>query len=253
MKILTFDHYQRLESYLPVDLLSWCGFLIGFVVVLVFILFRYFLLAGGAYMLYWKRRTLLHDKGLSKNQVKDEIKWSLVSSFIFALSGIVLGILWQLGLTKIYLKFDEYGWWYLIVSFFIYTLVHEVYFYFTHVLMHMPSFYKKIHAVHHASVKTTPWASFSFHPWEAIVHATFLPIMVLWIPIHPLTLICYLTFMTITAISNHLGAEIISKLWIKSFFISGEHHLFHHKKMKKNFGLYYTFMDRIMGTEGKYE
>lgn len=251
MKSLTIDHYQNLDSYLPVDLLSFSGFILGFMTVLLFILFRYFLLVGGAYWLYWKKRTLLHDKELPENQVRDEIKWSLVSSLIFALSGIGIGILWQLGWTKIYLKFDEYGLWYLPLSFVIYTLVHEVYFYFTHVLMHLPALYKKVHAVHHASVKTTPWASFSFHPWEAIVHAVFLPIMVTWVPIHPLTIICYLTFMTISAISNHLGAEIISKRWIRSFLISGEHHSFHHKKLKKNFGLYYTFMDRLMGTEGK--
>ncbi len=255
LESLTLEHYEKIDSYIPVNLLSFTGFIIAFAVVLSFILVRYFLMVGGAYSVYWKNKPfslpgfILHDKSLPTEQIKNEIKWSLVSSFIFAFSGVFLGLLWQAGFTQFYVKFDQYGLWYLPLSFFLYTLVHEFYFYFTHVWMHKPSIYSKVHAVHHASVKISPWASFSFHPLEAIVHAAFLPVMVLWLPIHPLVVICYLTFMTITAISNHLGVEVIPFEWARKLFISGEHHSKHHRKMKINYGLYYTFIDRIMGTE----
>ena len=252
MSSLTLSHYEKLDSYIPVDLLTFKGFLISFFVVLFFILVRYFVLVGGAYKLLWGQTTfgkVLHDCNLPKGQISLEIKWSLVSSFIFAISGVVLGVLWQLNLSRLYLPFDQYSIWYLPISFIIYTLFHEIYFYLTHVWMHRSSVYKKVHYVHHLSVKTSPFASFSFHPYEAIVHAVFLPMMILIVPVHPVVIIFYLTFMTITAISNHLGKELISFTFIKKHFISGEHHSLHHQKMKYNYGLYYTFMDKIMGTE----
>ncbi|MCO4756077.1 MAG: sterol desaturase family protein [Bacteriovoracaceae bacterium] len=161
----------------------------------------------------------------------------------------MIGILWQLGLSKIYLNFNMLSIYYLPLSFLIYALAHEFYFYFTHVWMHRPRVYRNVHAVHHQSIKTTPFASFSFHPLEALVHAAFLPIMVMLIPIHPVVIIGYLIFMTVTAISNHLGVEVITSSHIKKHFISGEHHAKHHRLMKYNFGLYFTFMDRLMGTE----
>lgn len=255
MKSFSLEHYEKLESYIPVDLLSTSGFLLAFLVICFFIVFRYFLLVGAAYFIYWRKipfslpGKVLHDKELPKKQIANEIRYSLISSLIFALSGLILGILWQEGLTQIYTKFNEFSLWYLALSFVVLTIIHEVYFYFTHVWMHKPGLYQKIHAVHHASVKTSPWASFSFHPYEAIVHAVFLPLMAVVIPLHPVIIIVYLTFMTLTAISNHLGVEIIGYKWMRDLFISGEHHSLHHKRMKINFGLYYTFMDKIMGTE----
>ena len=257
MDSLTLAHYEKIEAYLPVNLLSFSGFFIAFGVILFFILFRYFFMVGGVYLLYWNKNTFslpginLHDKVLPERQVRNEIKWSIVSSFVFAFSGLLLGLLWQAGLTQFYVKFDQYGYLYLFFSFILYTLVHEVYFYFTHVWMHKPSIYSTVHAIHHASVKTSPWASFSFHPWEAVIHAAFLPLMVMWLPIHPLVVIFYLTFMTITAISNHLGVEVIPFKWARSLFISGEHHSLHHRRMRINFGLYYTFIDRYMGTDAQ--
>lgn len=253
MENFSIEHFQKLESYIPVDLLSFSGFTMAYLIVLFFILIRYFAMVGISHWIFWERENqfgvILHDKKLPQEQIKTEIKWSLVSSLIFALSGVLMGISWQLGITKLYLQFDHYTLWYLPLSFFLYSLIHEFYFYFTHLWMHRPKLYKIMHAVHHKSVKTSPWASFSFHPWETIVHASFLPILILIIPIHPVVVIFYLTFMTITAISNHLGVEIIPFKVVRDFFISGEHHSKHHKKMKVNFGLYYTFMDKLMRTE----
>jgi lathosterol oxidase len=255
MSSLSIEHYEKIESYIPVDLLSISGFVAAFAVVLFFVVFRYFLLTGGAYFYFWKFNREggqpLHDKNIPQNQIRSEIKHSMISSFIFAFSGVVIGVLWQSGYSQVYLKFSEYGWWYLPVSFLLYSLVHEVYFYFTHIWMHQPKYYRKVHLVHHLSVKTSPWASFSFHSWEATVHAVFLPLMVLWLPVHPTILIAYLTFMTLTAISNHLGVEVIPVQLVKDQFISGEHHGLHHKKANCNFGLYYTFIDKLLGTDSE--
>ena len=249
------EHFEKIESYLPMDLITYKGFILAFLVVLFFILVRYFLMVGAAYYIFWKTQffskkiKILHDRKLPKDQIKLEIKYSLIASIIFSISGVGMGMIWQSGYSQIYTKFDEYGLSYLFISLLVYSIIHEFYFYFTHVWMHNPKIFKQVHLIHHKSVKTSPWASFSFHPWETIVHAIFLPVMILFIPIHPVVLIIYLTIMTLTAISNHLGAEILPSKFLRSLFISGEHHCIHHTKMNSNFGLYYTFVDKIFATE----
>ncbi len=252
---MTLSHFEQMESYIPIDLLSWQGLLAANAVILVFIVARYFMFVGMFYFSFWKQRFLatrldyLHDQKTRKDQVWVEIRWSLISSFIFGFSGYLIGVLWQLGWTQLYLPYDQYTLFYLPLSFVIFSLVHEVYFYFTHVWMHHPRVYRKIHAVHHFSVKTSPWASFSFHPGETLVHALFLPVMVCLVPIHPVVLIAYLTFMTLTAISNHLGVELIPSRVFQKYFISGTHHSIHHSQFNYNYGLYYRFLDQWMKTE----
>ncbi|NQZ17779.1 MAG: sterol desaturase family protein, partial [Bdellovibrionales bacterium] len=71
----------------------------------------------------------------------------------------------------------------------------------------------------------------------------------LFIPIHPVVIISYLTFMTLTAISNHLGVELFKWPLLQRHFISGTHHALHHKRFNGNYGLYYCFMDRLGKTE----
>jgi sterol desaturase/sphingolipid hydroxylase (fatty acid hydroxylase superfamily) len=59
--------------------------------------------------------------------------------------------------------------------------------------------------------------------------------------------------MTISAIINHGAVEIYPKSerlgWIQKWIIGATHHDLHHRKFLFNYGLYFTFWDRIMGTE----
>ncbi len=254
---MTLAHFEQLESYLPIPLNTWEGFAAALAVITTFILIRYFILVGSFYGLFWRRRSArsastrkaLHDQNIKPDQIAFEIRWSVISSLIFALAGYLIGLAWQLDLTLLYLKFDQYGLWYLPVSLILLSLLHEVYFYATHIWMHKPRVYRAIHSVHHYSVKTSPWASFSFHPGEAVIQAAFLPLALFVIPLHPTALIFYLTWMTITAISNHLGVELIRSSWLRGWFISGEHHAAHHQQFNCNYGLYYRFMDQLFSTD----
>jgi lathosterol oxidase len=249
------SHFEQLDSYLPVALNSWAVFALAVLVLSGFILVRYFAMVAIFYYLFWRKHVgvdqvhYLHDQKTRPGQVAYEIKWSVVSTLVFSVAGYLMGWLWQHGWTNIYLQLNQFGFWYLPVSLFLLSLIHEVYFYFTHVWMHRPAVYRRVHAVHHYSRKTTPWASFSFHPLEAVIQAAFLPLATLVIPLHPLAIVTYLTMMTLSAISNHLGVELISAKGVTSWFISGEHHALHHERFDCNYGLYYRFMDQVFGTD----
>lgn len=247
------NHFEKFESYIPIPLMQWNGFILAMFILSGFIVFRYFLMVFSmkglfAILLHRQKAHSLHDGRLKAGQVSREIYWSLVSTAIFAFSGWLLGVLWETHHSQIYLRFDTYGWCYLLVSPLILALVHEVYFYWTHRTMHHPLIYKYVHKVHHESDKVTPWASFSFHPIECVVHSAFLPLMVLWLPLHPTVIIFYLSLMTVSAIVNHSGLSLRIGLYHR-YFVGGEHHQKHHRFYNGNYGLYFTFSDILFGTD----
>lgn len=248
------NHFEKYESYIPFDLLVPENFLIATIFLTAMVIFRYFLLT----LLFYVPFYLKHDAKKNKRQIYQklpdkksqlfEIKWSLVSSIIFGISGVVLGILWQLKWAQFYLPFDQYGWSYLLLSAVILSIFHDLYFYLTHRALHHPWLYRRFHAVHHASLQPSPWASFSFHPVESIIEALPLPLFSLLIPLHPVVIIGYLTLMTLSAIINHLGFEVMP-VKLQRWLISGTHHSAHHRYFNYNFGLFYTFWDRLLKTE----
>ncbi|MCK0125758.1 sterol desaturase family protein [Gelidibacter sp. F2691] len=156
-------------------------------------------------------------------------------------------------LTAIYLDPLTYGIWYLPLSLFLVLAVHETYYYWVHRAMHLKRFYKTVHKVHHQSLSTTPWTAFSFHPWESILEALILPLILVILPVNIYVLFVYLMFMTFSGVINHLDIEIYPDFFRKSAFgklwIDATHHHYPHKEFNTNYGLYFTFWDKIMGTE----
>ena len=234
------------------------GYVIAFFAIL---LIRYFITAGFFYAYYLKVKNkktdkkILSQRPLKKDQVRKEIYWSIISSAIFAFFGALLYWLYLHQFTAIYLDPAEYGYWYLPVSIVAVLLVHETYYYWLHRAMHIPKIYKVVHKVHHNSLSSTPWTAFSFHPWETILEALILPIILIVIPLNIYLLLFYLIFMTFSSMVNHLDIEIYPASFRRSKFgkmwIDATHHHFHHKEFTTNYGLYFTFWDKWMGTESR--
>ncbi len=235
---------------------------LGYVIVFfVILLIRYFATAGFFYAYYSKvknnktKNKILSERGLKKDQIRTEIYWSIVSSAIFAFFGAVIYWFWLHDLTAIYLDPAQFGYWYLPVSLIVVLLIHETYYYWLHRAMHIPKIYKVVHKVHHNSLSSTPFTAFSFHPWESVLEALILPVLLLIIPMNIFVLLVYLLFMTFSSFVNHLDIEIYPASFRKSRFgklwIDATHHHYHHKEFKTNYGLYFTFWDKWMGTESR--
>ncbi|MBX9852186.1 MAG: sterol desaturase family protein [Cytophagaceae bacterium] len=223
------------------------------------IVFRYFLIAGSFYFFFymfspekWKtRRVNLHSH--HSKQFKKELKWSLISAMIFALAGAITAVAWKKGYTAFYDEISEYGWIYFFSSMFIVMFIHETYYYWLHRAMHHPKIYKHIHKTHHDSVTPSPWTAFSFHPAEAFLEALILPLILFFIPVHYYVLLTYLILMTLSSVVNHLNIEIypygFEKHWLGKWLIGATHHSLHHSQFRYNFGLYFTFWDKLAKTE----
>jgi sterol desaturase/sphingolipid hydroxylase (fatty acid hydroxylase superfamily) len=220
---------------------------------------RYFLIAGIFHVWFyslrkdkWKSRNL-GKKNFGKSQFYTEVKWSLLTSLIFAFAGTVTAILWQKGYTALYTNVHDYPLWYLPVSLVISMLIHETYYYWLHRWMHKPAVFKILHKVHHDSNTTSAWTAFSFHPLEGLLQAIILPLTILLLPMQVYVLLLQLSIMTFSSVINHLEIETypanFNKHFIGKWLIGATHHSLHHKQFKYNYGLYFTFWDKWKKTE----
>jgi len=241
------------------DLANPFWFLVAVAVVFAVVVGRYLLIAGLFYAVFyrwskakWQKRKI-NQRDYKKDQFRKEVGWSMITAGIFAVTGALMGLLWQKGYTKIYTDINAYPVWWLPVSLAIALFVHETYYYWLHRWMHHPAIFRVVHKVHHDSNITSPWTAFSFHPLEGLLQAAFLPVLLMVLPMQLYVLIIHLTIMTFSSVVNHLDIEVYPKNFHKNllgkWLIGATHHSLHHKQFRYNYGLYFTFWDKWKKTE----
>ena len=217
------------------------------------VLCRYLVLAGGFYLIFYLllkhkfKKFKIQTKELKKNQISREIGYSLLTLILYGL-GIRLFIYWiNEGMTLRYAQIETYGLPYFVFSILLMILMHDAYFYWTHRLMHHRLIYRYTHLTHHKFTAPTPWAAFAFHPLETMISMGIIPLIVFVVPFHQWALICFISFMIFNNILIHLGFNIRA-FCFTNFQNTAMDHDYHHHKGRDNYGLYFTFWDRLMGT-----
>ena len=242
-------HLFSILNKLSLDCLAFFGIIIS----------RYFVICGGAHLFFYSIFTNFSDKpNLSRKPplwktIKKDMELSLCSAVIFAFCAALVITAYDLGFTRLYISVDKYGFWYLGISFVALLILQDAYFYFMHRLFHHPLLFKKLHYGHHRSGDPTPWTSFAFDSSEAIIQALFFICIVFVLPLHYIPLLSALMVMTVWAVFNHIGFELFPSSfysnWLGKWFIGSKHHLIHHRKYRLHYGLYFTFWDKILGTQ----
>ncbi len=218
-----------------------------FIIFTIAIFLRYFLTSAFADWLVIKLKVKkVFELGRDKFQGRREILYSFYSALIFGAA--------FLGMSQFYQLQEFYApWWFHLSGIVGAMLIHETYYYFLHRWMHIPKVYRKIHKTHHDSVETSAWTAFSFHPLETILQVVPFALIIYMIPLHMYSLAFLLSYMTISATINHLNVEVYPKWFLKNWLtrnlVGATHHALHHKEFKTNYGLYFTFWDRWLGTE----
>eukprot|EP00808_Paulinella_micropora_P002511 g6805.t1 len=191
--------------------------------------------------------------------VKREICWGVSTAIIFAPPfGYIAWLFGNFppGFTCLYLdttwNLREILYWPL--SIFIYMVIHDTYFYWSHLLMHRSKLvYDLVHKVHHMSRPPTPWSNFSFSPLEALVQCAVVPLCCLYIPIHCSAMLVLLLIMSSVGTWHHTQHEIlpdwVTHHWLfRLVLIDVKHHTDHHSYYNCNYGLYFVWWDKLMGT-----
>jgi lathosterol oxidase len=133
-------------------------------------------------------------------------------------------------------------------------IAHDAYFYWAHRAMHHPKLFKTFHRFHHKTITPTPWAAYSFAVPEAFVMAIFMPIWLALVPTPGWVTFSFLAIMILRNCMGHAGLELHARGWashpILKWISTTTHHDLHHAgSFNHNFGFYFTFWDKVMGTE----
>ena len=220
---------------------------------------RYIVLAGLPFIIFYllipkkTGRFKIQQKQASKKDFIREVWHSMQSNLIFAIITVAILFTPLRSFTRIYDQISDYPLWYFWLSIVFCLIIHDTYFYWMHRLLHHKNLFKLTHVVHHQSTNPSPWTSYSFHIVEAVTEGAVLLVLVFLLPLHPFSLISFTISSFLINVYGHLGYEIAPK-WMRHTLLfevinTSVHHNLHHSKFKGNYGLYFRFWDRVMGTE----
>ena len=221
---------------------------------------RYLIGAGGVFLVVNMllaqalRNRKIRTRSPDWTQMRREILASLRSAAIFAgVGGLSIAALAAAGFDVFYLDPLARGWPYLIFSTVMLIVLHDAWFYWTHRLIHHPKLFRRLHREHHKSYNPSPWTAYSFDPGEAVVNAIYLPLVLLLIPSSGLAIFIFVNHMMIRNAVGHCGYELFparrSGRPLFDWMTTVTHHDLHHAQAGWNYGLYFTWWDRLMKTE----
>jgi Delta7-sterol 5-desaturase len=220
---------------------------------------NYFVIAGLAFVVFYlilRKKVFFKKIQLRFARRKDyirEIIYSIMSITIFTLPPLTMLKIDSIRQhTTYYSDIATYGWVYFFAAFPIMLFVHDTYFYWLHRLIHHKKLFPIIHVIHHKSINPSPWAAYSFHPVEAILEAGIFVVFLFTMPINDLHLLVFFIFSLTYNVYGHLGYELypkgFNKTWIGKWINTSVNHNMHHQYFNGNYGLYFTFWDRMMHT-----
>jgi lathosterol oxidase len=182
-----------------------------------------------------------------------EVAFSVQTALIFSLVGFCVYLGLQAGLFAIDGAIAPRGWGYFVLSLAGMILAHDAYFYWTHRAMHHPRLFRFFHLMHHRSTTPSPFAAYAFAWPEALVQALFMPLWLLFVPMQAAALLAFMAVMIVRNVMGHAGMELHPPAFVTSRWLgwlsTTTHHDLHHQRFAGNYGLYFTWWDKLMGTE----
>jgi len=229
-----------------------------FYVILLIIFLRYLILASLAFFVfYYAKKNAWSFKKIQSafpvlSDYQREFLYSVTTTLIFASMGYLFFFGPLAKFTLVYPDIHSHSLGYFFFSVILTLVIHDTYFYWTHRLMHHPRLFKYFHRVHHLSTNPSPWAAMAFHPLEAVVEFGIVAIVPFFYPMHPLAIGLFLLLMMIYNVYGHLGFELYPKGFSQSrvgkWINTSVNHNQHHQYINGNYGLYFLWWDRWMGT-----
>ena len=229
--------------------------------VMYFDLSRYVITASimfGVIMLFkaWADARRIQQRRAKRGDYAREILSSIRTVFFFGITTLATLFLRDAGIIA--LKLTEFTILLLVVQTAAMILAHDAYFYWMHRALHSKALFRATHLHHHKSRTPTPWTAYSFSVWEAITEAAFVPLFLLatslmGVAYAGLAILIFIWFQIIRNVMGHAGVELMPAGWVDSKWVgwlnTTTHHDLHHSSGTYNFGLYFTWWDRWMGTE----
>jgi Delta7-sterol 5-desaturase len=223
-------------------------------------LIRYLLAAGGVALGLWlARRLVAHRRIQARRAVRSDVLrevrqslWTIVVFAVVDLTTLVLATRGVIALDTGPVHALALAWQIAVL-----IVLHDAWFYWMHRALHTRALFRLTHLAHHRSRTPTSWAAYSFASGEAVTEALAVPAMLLIVcrlaPIYPLAVFVFLGHQIARNAIGHSGHELAWSGFTRNrwtgWLTTTTHHDLHHSEGRYNYGLYFTWWDRWMGTE----
>ena len=221
---------------------------------------RYLIGAAGIATLYWVLRRVIEVRRIQPRSAsfadrRREFFQSAQTIAVFAVVNLISFALIRSGLIEVERGIPSFG--ILLGQVILMAVLHDSWFYWMHRTLHHKSLFRRAHATHHLSRTPTSWAAYSFAPIEAVAESIYIPFMLvvmsMVVPIYGFAIFVFLGHQIARNAIGHSGYELAWSGFTRSrwtgWLTTTTHHDLHHTEGRYNFGLYFTWWDRMMGTE----
>jgi sterol desaturase/sphingolipid hydroxylase (fatty acid hydroxylase superfamily) len=220
---------------------------------------RYAVFAFGVWLALWvilalplRGRKIRADRPPARQMVV-EFGASLRSVAIFSTLGLLTFALDRAGLLPGPTLAESWGPGWFVASLALIIAAHDAYFYWVHRLMHDPRLFRRFHRRHHRSMNPTPFTAYSFDLGEAAIMGSFVPLWMILVPTPWPVVGLFMLHQIVRNTLGHAGYELMpARADGRPMFdtlTTTTHHDLHHAQAGYNYGLYFTWWDRLMGTE----
>ncbi|MBV9996522.1 MAG: sterol desaturase family protein [Caulobacteraceae bacterium] len=186
-------------------------------------------------------------------QMALEFLISMRSVVIFATAAMGMALLSEAGaypLSRLARHWGPVWFW---TSLVLMIIGHDAYYYWSHRAMHHPRLFQKFHRRHHRSHNPSPFSAYSFDLREAALMSSFVILWPLAVPTPWQVVTLFILHQIARNTLAHAGYELMPARAngrpMFDWLTTTTHHDLHHASGGSNFGLYFTWWDRWMGTE----
>jgi sterol desaturase/sphingolipid hydroxylase (fatty acid hydroxylase superfamily) len=220
---------------------------------------RYLFGAAGVAILYWLLRRWTAPRRIQQREAtladrRRELLLSVQTVAIFGVVNLITFAMITSGVITVARNFDTGM---IAIQLVAMVILHDFWFYWMHRGLHLRAMFRRAHAAHHQSRTPTSWASYAFAPIESVFEALYVPVFLFVLsrfgPMYPLAVFIFLGHQIARNAIGHSGHELAWSGFTRSrwtgWLTTTTHHDLHHSEGRHNFGLYFTWWDRWMGTE----
>ncbi len=219
---------------------------------------RYLVTVGAFHYLFWgalrgfaQRRRVSNGRATNKDILREV--WAsfwFVATISLPVAFLVMPE--HRKYTSLYFHAADYPIAWIPITFVLLMLGQDAYFYWTHRLIHSRWLFSRVHSVHHRSLYPSAFAAFAMHPLEAVIAMGFNLGFVLFVPTYFWIFIAYQVVAFALNVSGHIGLDLFPAFFrrvpVLRWLNRPHAHAAHHRYFHVNYGLYFTFWDRWMGT-----
>lgn len=220
----------------------------------------YFAIVSIVFLIFWKwgekrfqGARIQAKRRVDSKQIASEVKNTLWVLLVSSPVTFAVSLLYASGHTKLTTEASSLGWLTITATFIALLLFNDLWFYTWHRTLHHPKLFMRIHSVHHKSVDTNPFSSYSFHWFEGLVLGAWILPVALLVPIYLPMLGALHAIGLINNVMSHLGYEFLPRWLLRvpllRWINTATFHNLHHTSSRGNYGLMFRLWDRLLGTE----